>query len=247
MVVLKGEPMIMSFKEIESRSNPTFQELLALKKGDSKTSRFLVEGDDLVDEADKAGVLKALIFALGTPSPSGDLPIFGLKEALYRELSSYQSLPKIMGICEQPYSKNIGRRVVYLDGVQDPGNAGTIIRTALSFGYSGVVLSKDAVSLYNSKVIQSTKGALFHIPVMREDLKTLKLLGYNIYVTTLEGEDEKKMGPLIEPFCLVFGNEGQGVRPENQKLGKALKIEMSGIDSLNVAVASGIFLYRFQK
>lgn len=122
-----------------------------------------------------------------------------------------------------------------------------MIRTALSFHYSSLVLSKDSVSLYNSKVIQSSKGALFHLPIGREDLSLFSSQGYHIYLTTLDGEDEAKLKELETPFVLVFGNEGQGISKQNLSLGQKLRINMSGIDSLNVAVAAGIFMYRFKK
>lgn len=237
----------MSFKVIESKDNKTYKELLALKKGDPKSGLIIIEGQDLVDEAKREGALRAIIVKDGTHMPNMDLQIYGLKESLYNKLSSYQSVPNIMGIAEKKMATEFGDRVIYLDKVQDPGNAGTMIRTALSFHYSALVLSKDSVSLYNSKVIQSSKGALFHLPIGREDLKTLKDKGYNIYLTTLDGVDEATLDYLETPFVLVFGNEGQGVSKQNLDLGKKLRINMSGIDSLNVAVAAGIFMYRFKK
>lgn len=238
----------MSFRVIESKDNKTYKELLSLKKGDKKDALFLVEGKDLVEEAMKENLLQALVVVDGTSCPKMDVPIYGLKQGLYRELSSYQSLPEMMGVCKKKtYSlDSLGDKVIYLDKIQDPGNAGTMIRTALSFSYSSLVLSKDSVSLYNSKVIQSTKGALFHLPVLREDLSTLKEKGYNIYLTTLDGIDERKVDHLKKPFVLVFGNEGQGISKQNLALGEKLRIEMNGIDSLNVAVAAGIFMYRFR-
>jgi TrmH family RNA methyltransferase len=236
----------MSFRSIESSSNPTFKVLLSYKKGEPKEGYFLVEGQDLVDEAKKEGLLVALIVPLNTHCPMVDYQIYGLKDNLYKELSSYQSLPVCMGLCRKKLNQDVGKRIIYLDRIQDPGNAGTMVRTALSFGYTGVVFSPDSVSLYNSKTIQATKGALFHLPIYRADLNDYALKGYHIYLTTLDGEDESQLDKLPEPFVLVFGNEGQGVRKEYQNLGKKLKIEMSGIDSLNVAVASGIFMYRFR-
>ena len=236
----------MSFKVIESKDNKTYKELLDLKKGDPKRGYLLIEGKDLVDEAKKEGALKALIVRDGTHMPTMDLPIYGLKESLYRNLSSYQSLPEVMGIAEKKMTSEFGDRVIYLDRIQDPGNAGTMMRTALSFHYSSLVLSKDSVSLYNRKVIQSSKGALFHLPIGREDLRLFKERGYHIYLTTLDGEDEASFAAPETPFVLVFGNEGQGISPENLTLGQKLRIRMSGIDSLNVAVAAGIFMYRFK-
>ena len=74
----------------------------------------------------------------------------------------------------------------------------------------------------------------------------MKEKGYNIYLTTLDGIDERKVDHLKKPFVLVFGNEGQGISKQNLALGEKLRIEMNGIDSLNVAVAAGIFMYRFR-
>lgn len=169
----------MSFKVIESKENKTYKDLVRLKKGDSEKGLFLIEGEDLVMEAEKENKLAALIVVDGFKAPMKDYPIYGLKQGLYRELSSYKSLPKMMGIGKSPLAKtkDLGDMVVYLDGVQDPGNVGTIIRTALSFSYSGVMLSNDSVSLYNSKVIQSTKGAMFHLPIARGELSELASLG----------------------------------------------------------------------
>ncbi len=234
---------------IESKANTFYKELLKLKKGSADRGLFLAEGEDLLDEAIRAHAVKAIILPSQKYGYKNDLNIdtYFLKESLYRELASYKSLPPVISICQKNYDSEFGKRVIYLDGVQDPGNCGTIIRTALAFSYSAVVLSNDAVSLYNNKVIQSTKGALFHLPIGREDLESLKSKGYNIYLTTLAGEDERKIACLQEPFCLVFGNEGTGIRKEHLTMGKQLKINMSGIDSLNVAVSSGIFMYRFQK
>jgi RNA methyltransferase, TrmH family len=239
----------MPFKVIESKENKSYKELVRLKKGDAKEGRFLIEGEDLVAEAHKEGKLESLIVPDGTSMPMIDYPIYGLKQGLYRELSSYQSLPKVMGIAKMKMASpdGLGDRVIYLDGVQDPGNVGTIIRTALSFSYTGVMLSNDSVSLYNSKVIQSTKGAMFHLPIARGDLSLLSDLGYHIYLTTLDGVDERNLASLESPSVLVFGNEGRGVNPKNMALGKKIKIVMNGIDSLNVGVAAGIFMYRFKK
>lgn len=239
-----------SIRIIESKENKTYKELLKLKKGDSKNSLFLAEGEDLVEEAAKEGALEALILPEGNKeSWQTDVPIYVIKQGLYRELASYQSLPKKMGIVKKEMTTldNLGQRVIYLDRIQDPGNAGTMIRTALSFGYSGLVLSPDSVSLYNSKVVQSSKGALFHLPIARGELSDLKAKGYHIYLTTLDGRDESSYSALSSPFVLAFGNEGQGISKKNLSLGEKLRIEMSGIDSLNVAVAAGIFMYRFKK
>lgn len=231
---------------IESKANATYKTLLKYKEGIKDDGIFLAEGIDLYDDAKKTGCLLAAILLKDSTIKIDDLKVYRLSNELYRNLSSYKSLPKIISICQKKNKKEIGNKVIYLDGIQDPGNFGTIIRTALSFSYSGIAYSFDCVSPYNSKTIQASKGAIFHLPIWQESLKYYKDKGYNIYVTTLDGEDESKLSNLKEPFVLAFGNEGHGIREENQNLGTKLKIAMSSIDSLNVAVASGIFMYRFK-
>ena len=95
---------------------------------------------------------------------------------ILEKLSNNKSVQPYIGVSRLPkVSSKLGEKLVYLDGVQDPGNVGTIIRTALAFSYDGVILSKDSASLTNSKVIQSTKGALFSIPLSNQvSLKELK-------------------------------------------------------------------------
>ena len=242
--------MMSTIRTIVSKENKTYKDLVRLRKGDGEKSLFLLEGEDLVEEARRGDALVALLYPEGTKNiEESDLPIYVLKEGLYRELASYHSLPPVMGIGKKELAKidQLGERVIYLDRIQDPGNAGTMIRTALSFSYSGLVLSPDSVSLYNTKCVQSSKGALFSLPIARGELSTFNGLGYHIYLTTLDGEDESKIIELQTPFVLVFGNEGQGVSKKNMGYGEKLRIEMSGIDSLNVAVAAGIFMYRFKR
>ena len=232
--------------KITSRSNSKFKNYLKIKE--NKVDGFiLIEGEDLLNMCLESSFSVKELIVLEYLEEYKEIDQVVLSKELYRELSSYSSLPKLIAVASYSLRKPIGNRIVYLDGVQDPGNCGTIIRTALAFGYSAVALSQDSVSPFKSKVVQSTKGALFHLPLLKENLKSFFKRGYHIYLTALEGVDERKISKLEAPFVLVFGNEGQGVKKENLKLGKSLRIEMSGIDSLNVGVAAGIFMYRFRK
>lgn len=233
---------------ISSKDNQIYKKVLKLKKGDATKSLFLVEGNDLVSEAFKANLLKEVIYLdeYKYKNEYTNIPFYSFKRNLFREISSFQSLSNVIGICEKKYNEITGDKIIYLDNIQDPGNVGTIIRSALSFNYSSLVLSLDSVSLYNSKVIQASKGAIFHLNIVRDDLINIKNKGYNIYLTTLDGKDERKIDKLKKPFVLVFGNEGRGIKEKYLSLGEKLKIEMSGIDSLNVACAASIFMYRFK-
>lgn len=240
--------MIKDCKLITSKDNKIYKELLKIKDGKSEDSLLLASGEDLFTEAKKNDSLIKCILPIDSSFDTEGFDTIYLKNELYRALTNYSSLPKVISVCKKEYSKieELGDKVIYLDGIQDPGNCGTIIRTALSFSYSSLVLSSDCVSIYNDKVIQSSKGALFKLKIAKADLSLLKEKGYNIYLTTLDGIDERSIERLSKPFVLVFGNEGHGVRDKNKSLGVNIRIDMSSIDSLNVAVAAGIFMYRFK-
>jgi len=162
----------------------------------------------------------------------------------------------IMALCKMDEEEEIkGERILMLDGIQDPGNLGTIIRSALAFNVDTIVLSPECVDLYNPKVIRSTQGMLFGINIIRKDLKTvietLKREEIPIYGTRVEyGEDvvNLKRKDRIR-FGLIMGNEGQGVKREILEIcDKYLFIDMNdNVESLNVAVATSILLYELNK
>lgn len=142
-----------------------------------------------------------------------------------------------------------GSRYMVLDGVQDPGNVGTILRTAHAFGFDDVILSPGCADLYNEKVIRSTQGALFHMNCvqrsLREAMDELRKQDVRIYATALH-HDAIPLSQLHAPsrFALIFGNEGQGVEEALIAASDAaLYIEMAQFESLNVAVAAAICMY----
>ena len=139
-----------------------------------------------------------------------------------------------------------------LDGVQDPGNVGTIIRTAVAFGFDQVLLSPDCADVYNEKCVRSTQGALFHIAISRIELipalRSLKEKGVMVIATALHEAQPLSELPIVENVALVLGNEGQGIRPATLEIcDQRAFIEMSSFESLNVAVAAGICLYRYRR
>ena len=149
------------------------------------------------------------------------------------------------------YTDIVGNKIVLLDGIQDPGNLGTIIRSSLAFNVSCIVLSKTCVDLYNPKVLRATQGMIFHIPIIIKDTKDViddmyekKIPVYGTSVVNgiipknLTSEEKSK-------FCLIMGNEGNGLSNELLKLcDKNLYIPMnSKVESLNVSVACSILLY----
>lgn len=231
--------------EITSESNSTYKKFLDVKKRGKKYGLILIEGEDLVETCILSKSIVSVI-TLTEEERYSDLNQVVLSKKLYKNLSSYQSLPKVMGIAKYSLSTKQTDRVIFLDGIQDPGNLGTIERSALAFGFNTVVLSKDCVSPYNSKAVQASKGSMFNLNIKYGDLKQLSQEDYKLYLTCLEGEDIRYVN--IEKkgkICLVIGNEGQGIRKENLNLpGKKIRLEISSkIESLNAGVAASVFMY----
>jgi TrmH family RNA methyltransferase len=139
--------------------------------------------------------------------------------------------------------------VLVLDGVQDPGNVGTLLRTALSFGFMDVVLGQGSADLYNNKTLMASQGSLFKLNVLSninlvEALPIYKKDGYFILSTDLKTETTLSNFAKPQKLVLILGNEGQGVSPAVQSLAdERIRLEMSNIDSLNVAIAGGILMY----
>ncbi len=233
---------------ITSLQNSFIKEMVALKKNNvrKKERKFLVQGNDFIEFSKKANVAK-IIFALEDNNYGIETVL--VSEEVLRKISLYENSLEPVILCDFIEENNyIGNKLVYLDGVQDPGNVGTIIRTALAFNYDGLILSPTCASLYSPKVLSSTKGAIFSLNIYQNiTLNELKENGYEIIVTSLSSaSDFKKVNP-SDKFVIVFGSEGQGVSKESLLLAnKIIKIEMGNIDSLNVAVASGIILERYR-
>lgn len=240
--------------EIRSLTNAKVKQWASYKekKYRDRDRRFLIEGEHLVQEAMQAGVLETVLVAIGQPHTFTACTIYEVSEQILKKLSSSVSGTWIMGVCRmQEPMESFGNKLIVLDDVQDPGNVGTIIRTAYAFGYDAVLLSKHCADVYNEKVVRSTQGALFHIPVVRGDvvemLISLKQQGICIWATALHDAMPLPMCEKKERFALVFGNEGNGVSQEVLALADAsLYIEMKQFESLNVATAAGICMYELR-
>ncbi|MCD8028582.1 MAG: RNA methyltransferase [Erysipelotrichaceae bacterium] len=236
---------------ITSMNNETIKDILKLKqkKYRDETGLFLIEGYHLIEEARKQHCIKTVITSL---NDTFDEDTIYVSENIMKKLAFTKSPQPIMAIC---YKRNNNidlnsHRYILLDQIQDPGNLGTIIRSALAFGYDQVILSKDCVDIYNDKVIRSTQGAMFHINIVTMDLReAIELLHKNhieVYGTSLENGQDIHMFEKKEKMAFVMGNEGNGVSQEILDIcDKHMYIPIQGIDSLNVAIATGIIMYEF--
>lgn len=223
---------------------------LCKKKYRDEFGIYLVEGEHLVEEAYKSGVLDKVI-VLDGESYSYDNIIYVSYEVM-KAISSLDTPNRIMGVCKKKESSElVGKKYLLLDGVQDPGNLGTIVRSAVAFNIDTIVLSDDTVDLYNPKVLRSTQGMIFHTNIIECDLvdviNELHSNDITVYGTDVNnGIDARELSDSDKvSFALVMGNEGNGVRKEIKELcDKNLYINMNeNVESLNVGVATSILLY----
>lgn len=212
------------------------------KKFRDQERRFLIEGDHLINEARKQNLV---IETISIVDKNADY--FVTKEIM-EKISEQKSISYNAAVVRFIKEDSITGNVLILDGVQDPGNLGTIIRSCIAFGVSNIILSDNSVDLYNSKVIRATEGMIFNINVLRRNLiefiPTVKNLGYKIVGTDVKnGIDIKDINK--ENIAIVMGSEGQGLSNEVKNMcDDFIYIKMdSACESLNVGVATSILLY----
>ena len=224
---------------------------LQKRKYRDQYGEYIVEGLHLILEAFRTGVLEELILEEGMDVPVS-CPYTYFSSEVMSKISMMDTPSTIMGLCRKAKDEDVvGNRILILDGIQDPGNLGTIIRSAVAFDVDTIVLSERTVDLYNPKVLRATQGMFFHIRVVSkmalEVISMLQNLDIPVYGTSvLNGVDVRSL-ELDEKKCfaLVVGNEGNGVRDEILSVcNKNLYIEMNkNVESLNVAIAASILLY----
>lgn len=234
---------------IESPNNQWVKDLVALsqKKHRDVSDVLLVEGEHLVEEAKNAGLLDSYI---STVAPCDVL----ISDAVAQKLSLTQSGSTVFGIVRKPklHLASGFTRVLVCDGVQDPGNVGTIIRTAYSFGFDGVFLTPHCADEFNSKTIRSSQGAIFHFPVIRfsqEDIfMRIKENNATLCVTDVhEARDIEEIAD-TQKLAVVIGSEGSGVSDFfKTQAAYSVKVETARFESLNAAVAAGIVCYILRK
>ena len=239
---------------ITSKSNNKIKE--ARKLLDSKYSKnkelFLIEGENLVYEAIKNNLLVDL-FVLENEVVDFKFDYNYVTLDVMKSLSNLKSTPRVIGISKYINKNNIGNKIVLLDDIQDPGNAGTIIRNSVAFGIDTVIFSNNSVNPYNEKVLRSTGGMIYNINIkissIEKEISDIKSKGITLIGTSL-----KKTKPLNEldkkeKFAIIFGNEGNGVKEDLlNKCDEIVRIDMmDDCESLNVGVSNGIILYHMFK
>lgn len=249
-----------------SKNKIQYLSSLQNKKFREQFCEFLIEGDKIVKESlvqQKYEIIEVLALStwidhnISILNKNLSIPFSVISEKDLERISSLKTPNQViarLGIKENVYRHDlaIDGLTVFLDGVQDPGNAGTIVRTADWYGIKQVVLSPDAVDTYNPKFIQSCMGSVFRVSILRYPFQELKNLSNGIpwWGASLDGTNINNINPVL-PGILVMGNESSGIRPDLEAiLDKKIKIpkhEKSQTESLNVSVATGIILEKLIK
>jgi RNA methyltransferase, TrmH family len=239
-----------------SDKNPLLKEVRRLAAGGAPAEDgfALAEGPRLLDEALRS---KLKIHAVILAESAGRIPSVGktrvvsVPASTFNKLSSTDSPQGILTLVHLP--KWTGEDlvqgnplVVILDGVQDPGNAGTILRTAEAFGAAGAIFLKGTVNLWNPKCLRASAGSAFRLPMVVGTSRGIPI-GLALYAADARAERHISQARLNIPCGIVIGSEGSGVSPELAARATGVKIPTVAVESLNAAVAAGILLYEARR
>lgn len=248
-------------EHIQSTKNVRVKEWkkLLAKKGRDHTNTYLVEGFHLVEEALKTNdVIEIMIQEnnfIPEPWDVGHIPITKITAEISKAISDTETAQGIFAVCQKTSSVvdlSRDKRILLLDRVQDPGNIGTMIRTAEAAGMDAVIFGEGTGDLYNPKVIRSAQGSHFQIKTelgnLLDWLHKLESAHIPVYGTALENAVPYKSVNPTDTFAIILGNEGSGVSPQLLKETRQnLYIPIYGkSESLNVAIAAGILMYHLR-
>ena len=255
---------------VSSRKNPAVMRYRLLngdKRAREEWELFNIEGVRLCEEAAAAGLYIESAFITETAVSKYPETYKKLREvcepvvitdAIGEYIADTKSPQGVFMTAVQPvgfagFDAADNGRYILLDGLQDSGNLGTIIRTADAFGINGVILSPDCADVWSPKVVRSAMGSLFRLPVMTQRLpeliKRLRTGGHKVYAAVLDKNAQSIDEATFPAKCsVVIGNEGNGVSPEviNSADGN-IYIPIRNAESLNAAIAAAIFCYEMRK
>lgn len=248
--------------EITSASNPRYKAIKALsqKKERLKRGEFTVEGIKSVKDAINAGakidriVVSASFYNNIDFEYPKNIHILKTDDYLFERLCDTETPQGIMAVIKieknDDFKLDLSKDYVYCDNVKDPGNLGTIIRTADAAGLGGVLLSQGCVDLYNPKTVRSSMGSFFAIDIVRNaDIKKYSESGFSLIAGALnEKTVDYREADYSKPCIIVVGNEANGVSEDVLSLCTSVKIPIrGGAESLNVSVAAGILIYEIMR
>ena len=254
---------------IQSSQNGNIKDIKALhqKKYRDAQKLYFVEGIRFVNDAidngqsiDRAVISESLEKVNGGNTVIAKLTkicsdVFCVPDKLFKEISDTQSPQGVLAVLKKQTTElhkalNSGKAVIVLEGLQDPGNVGTIIRTADAAGVSAVLMTKGCVDVYSPKVLRSTMGSVFHLPIVEdlengETIQLLKNSGYKVIASHLQGQNNYYDEDLTGKSAIIVGNEANGISELTAAMSdKLVRIPMPGkAESLNASVAAAIIIY----
>ncbi len=248
-------------KKITSVTNPTIIEFAKLSHPKVRflTGLFMVEGEKCLKDILNSEVEIRDIFVSEDYDNIAELPedkVTIASESVMKKLSTSDTPPKVITVAYQinldMFDLKETNRLLLLDGVADPGNLGTLIRTAVAFGYEGILFTRNCVDPYNPKVIRSAAGNFFKIPFAEiANSFTLKeFRDYQFVMTDLHDDNahSPEDTPLDKKYILVLGSEANGISREILNIPhENVHIYTTDVESLNVATAGAIIMYEFSK
>lgn len=255
---------------ITSPQNQIVKEVksLHLKSNRDKLGEFFVEGLRIVEDAlqsrafvefavvSESGLEKEEIRSMAQHLMEHGVLAYSVSDRIYKELSDTETPQGILAVIKKPrntFNKTIkdGQFYILLENIQDPGNMGTIIRTADAAGASGVIVSKGSVDVYNPKVLRSTMGSIFHLPIIKSDnleetITELKNHDFNILAAHLDGNTNHFDVNMRHKTAIVIGNEANGISQAVTNQCQLIKIPMLGkSESLNASVSAAVIIYEY--
>ena len=241
---------------ISSKDNEIVKEIKKLKDKKFRKEKYLVEGLKMLKEAINENQDIELIIlkdGINLDFDVSNYKVITVTENIFNTLSDVVTPQGVLAVIKKKVCEKINDAdfLVALDGLQDPGNLGTIIRTLDSANINQIIVSKNTVDCYSPKVIRSTMGAIYRVNVietdnLKDNLINLNKNGYEVLITTLDGK--KSIYDIdYNKKAIVIGNEANGVSDEIKNLDfTKIKIPMLGkTESLNASVATGIIIYEY--
>lgn len=255
---------------ITSIHNPIIQHVKSLhqKNKRDKLNQLFIEGYRIVKDAFERNAVFEFVVTKDTTNNNDveellsiaenrGIKIHNTTEKVFNELSDTKTPQGILAVIHKPQYdlhtlfQTDNAFFILLENLQDPGNMGTIIRTADAAGVTGVIVSKGSVDIYNPKVLRATMGSIFHLPIVGVDeievmIARLKNNNFNVYAAHLEGNSNCFEVDMTHKTAIVIGNEANGISDKVAKQCQLIKIPMLGkAESLNASVSAAIITYEY--
>jgi len=241
-------------REISSPQHPTIKYFVKLRNNRDfryETRRLVVSGLKLIKELSASFSFRTLLVedSFSPSFPYRAESCFSVSSSLLKKITGLENPEPIAAEIDMPKEQDVSSVdfLLILDGISDPGNLGTLLRTALALGWDGVFLTEGSTDPFNEKALRAAKGATFKLPLQTGSTETLLSLLKKKKRTLLAADVQGKDLSIAKydlPLGLVLGNEAHGISAPLKKIGEKISIPMSGpMESLNVATAGGILMY----